>query len=333
MRPADGLRTAVTGATGYIGRALVDGLVHAGHEVVQVARAAEGLRADVPAIVGPLDATATWAEVLSTCRTVVHLGGNTSVYAAEQDSGYSEASTVEPVRRLLAATGGGRPPRVCFASTVTVYGVAPEEPVDETTPVRPITNYDRHKLEAEALLLEGHRKGRVDPVVLRLANVFGPSPVSARAKDRGVLDSAMGKALRGESLTFFGDGAMMRDYIFIDDVVAALRAAMMVEVPAERILNVISGTSRTLRSALEEVAAVAASDFGIDVDVVAAPWPEDLHPIERRDFVGIRDRIDAVLGWRPERAFLPAVKQSMACYAERSAEPQGQGAASGGEDG
>ena len=325
--------TAVTGATGYIGRAMVDALVGAGHAVIQVARAEEGLRADVPAVVGPLDEDVTWEEVLSLCRTVVHLGGNTSVYAAERDSGYSRTSTVEPVRRMLAVAGSGQPPRVCFASTVTVYGAAPDQPVTETTPVRPITRYDCHKLEAEALLLAGHQEGRVDPIVLRLSNVFGPSSVSARSKDRGVLDGAMVKALRGEPLAFFGDGSMLRDYIFIDDVVAALRAAAVVEEPADRVLNVISGTSMSVRTALEEVASVAASDFGIAVDVSSSPWPENLHPIERRDFAGTRDLIEADLDWRPERAFSSAVRQSMRCYAERSAELQRQEATPGGERG
>ncbi len=323
--------TAVTGATGYIGRAMVDALVDAGQPVLQVARAAEGLRADVPAVLGPLDEHATWEKVLSLCRTVVHLGGNTSVYAAERDSGYSEASTVEPVRRMLAVAGSGKPPRVCFASTVTVYGAAPEQPVSETSQVHPITRYDYHKLEAEALLLDAHEEGRVDPIVLRLSNVFGPSSVSVRSKDRGVLDGAMVKALRGEPLAFFGDGSMLRDYIFIDDVLAALRAAAVVDEPAARLMNVISGTSLSLRTALEEVASVAASDFGITVEVTSAPWPEDRHPIERRDFAGTRNLIEAVLDWRPERAFSAAVRQSMKCYAERSAEVQGQHVAPGGE--
>lgn len=321
--------TAVTGAAGYIGRALVDSLVGAGHPVIQVARAVEGLRTDVPAVVGPLDKDATWEEILSLSGTVVHLGGNTSVYAAEHDSDYSRASTVEPVRRMLAVAGNGQPPRVCFASTVTVYGVAPDRPVTEATPVRPITRYDRHKLEAEALLLDAHREGRVDPIVLRLSNVFGPSSVSVRAKDRGVLDGAMRKALMGEPLWFFGDGSMLRDYIFIDDVLAALRLATVVSHPAERILNVVSGTSRTVRSALEEIAVVAASDFGVNVDVAALPWPKDLHTIERRDFDGNRDLIEAVLGWTPKRAFTPAVRQSMKCYAQL----QGHQVSPGGQSG
>ena len=313
---------AVTGAGGYLGRSLVDALSASGQEVVQVARADKGLRTDIPTIVGQLDET-TWTEVLARCGTVVHLSGNTSVYSAEEDSRLSEASTVAPLRSLLRTLVEAQleqAPRVCFASTVTVYGASPDLPVTEETPVQPITVYDLHKLAAEDVLFQGLQAGLVDPIILRLANVFGPSPSSPRASERGMLDAAMRMALSRESLVFYGDGLMLRDYVFIDDVISALRSAAEVKHPSERLLNLISGDSRTLRSALQEVAAVAAAEFAIEDDVVSVPWPTSLHPIERRSFRGARQRVQTVLGWSPEQTFTDAIRKSMKSYAQRDAQ-------------
>lgn len=327
---------AVTGAGGYLGRSLVDALAASGQEVLQVARDDEGLRSDVPTIVGSLNDDATWTEILARCEKIVHLSGNTSVYTAEEDSFLSEASTVAPLRSLLRTLAKNpleKAPRVCFASTVTVYGAFPDLPVTEETPVDPITVYDCHKIAAEDVLLQGLMAGLVDPIILRLSNVFGPSPSSPRASERGMLDAAMRTALRGEPLVFFGDGLILRDYVFIDDVISALRSAAEVEHPSERRLNLISGKSRTLRNALQEVAAVAASEFAIDVDVVGAPWPTSLHPIEQRSFRGVRQRAETVLGWRPQRNFSDAIRMSMKHYARHSADHGSRRANSGGRHG
>ncbi|HYE85342.1 MAG TPA: SDR family oxidoreductase [Vicinamibacterales bacterium] len=284
----DGLRdrpVIVTGGRGYIGSCLAQALARAGAQVLSLDRRGADVRA-----------RETWDAIVQAAPLIFHLAGTTS----HTEAAGSLESTVMPVRHLIdAAKAAGRHPRVVFASTATVYGLAGVMPVDEDTPASPITVYDAHKLAAEGLLAGASEQGLIDAVSLRCANVYGPSPRASAARDRGVLNRAARQALSAGDLQVFGDGRYLRDYVYIDDVVRAFTTIATTPVLTGRVFNVGSGRGVAVGDAFALVAAGASRMTQTDIRVRTVPWPPDTHPIERRNFTASIARLTAACGWVP----------------------------------
>ena len=292
-----GARVAVTGASGYIGSVLAARLRRAGADVL----AADRSLLSAPSAAAPL----VDREV------IFHLASNTSVRAAAADPGASVRATVAPLRHLAAAARAhGHRPRVVLASTVTVYGVT-DGCVDERAVPAPATTYDAHKWEAEQVLAEATVDGVIDGVTLRIANVYGESPAPVSSADRGFLNRAIARALAGNDLSFYGDGAYVRDFIHVDDVASALLAAGRVREPRARCFNVVTAIGTPMRDALELIATTAARITGRRVAVSGTEWPPDALPIDRRSFAGSNDRIRAELGWAPHIGLAEGIARTM----------------------
>ena len=110
----------------------------------------------------------------------------------------------------------------------------------------------------------------------------------------------MKRAVEGEPLTLYGDGACLRDFIHIEDVIDAfLRAIVVPDVCDGSHYVIASGRGHTLADAYAMIAEVASERFQRRVDIVHEPEPADLHPIEKRNFVGNSHVFQKRTGWRP----------------------------------
>jgi nucleoside-diphosphate-sugar epimerase len=300
----------VTGARGYIGSALAPLLQEQGRDVRHVSRTPrEGTW-----IAADLRAIDDWARLLEGADAVVHLSARTDLRAAEADPAGDAIINIDPVRRLIdAARLAGTRPRVVYASAVTIVGPEHENPVDECTPDRPCSVYDRHKLACETLLREATAEGVLNACSLRLANVYGPGH-SINA-NRGILNMMMRRALRGEPLTLYGAGNYIRDFIHLDDVVAAFAAALEANVCDGRHYVIASGQGHSLAEAYRMIAAAAASATGLAVQINSLPEPAGLHAIERRNFVGDPALFSGLTGWRPTITLAEGIRRFFVAHA------------------
>jgi nucleoside-diphosphate-sugar epimerase len=294
------LTVAATGAGGYLASALMQGLRRAGASVLAVSRQDIAPVGGLATLRADVRTRACWDEIMSRADVIFHLAGNTSVREASRDPAASFASTVLPILHLVeAARQAGRHPRVVFASTATVYGLVDTLPVDEDVEPHPITTYDLHKLAAEKQLELASAEDIVEGVSLRLANVYGPSPGHNSSPDRGILNTATRVALDGGNLEVFGDGAYLRDYVYVDDTVRAFIMAGVQPGLDGRMFNVGSGTGVTIRDAFGVVASQVERVIGRPVPVRTVPWPANSDRIEFRHFTARIDRIHAACGWQP----------------------------------
>ena len=278
----------VTGSNGYLGSALTAALRECGASVRPVQRP----RADVRTI-------GCWIDIVAHAEIVFHLAGNTSVEDADADPEDSLRSTVQPIVHLAdAARAANRRPRVVFASTATIYGLANPLPVDEGSEPAPVTTYDRHKLLAERQLASATCQEAVDGVSLRLTNVYGPSPSNSTGRDRGILNRMARRAVAGEELCLFGDGNYLRDYVYVGDVVRAFLIAG-VRPRAYGVFNVASGTGTTVGDAFQLVAERAERRTGRRSPIRAVAWPAAADRIGSRQFIANIGRMAATFGWRP----------------------------------
>lgn len=297
-----GKTVAVTGCSGYLGSALVLGLSELPVKIIRVSQK------DLLPIIGIETIKAVdyaskdlWLELFCKADVIFHLAGPTSLYEAANDPVGSISSTLLPVVKMIeAAMLIGHRRRVVFASTATVYGLTDVFPVSESTPVKPVTNYDLHKLFVEMQLALATERGILEAVSLRLSNVYGPSSMQSSGAGRGVLNKVTQLALQGKKIPLYGGGGYLRDYVYIQDVVRAFMVTGMESGVVGKALNVASGTGIRVADVFKLVAERVESAVGGKVDVENAPWPDATDPIELRNFVASTIEIQRATDWRPK---------------------------------
>jgi UDP-glucose 4-epimerase len=316
LESISGKTIAVTGASGYIGSALVDALVKHSSKILRVSRQELVPKSGTQTLRADISTPDCWLSIVENADLIFHLAGNTSVYTADGDPAESLNSTLLPINHLVgAARKLGRKPRIVYTSTATVYGLSEHFPIDESLEPDPITVYDLHKLFAERQLALATRQGLLKGISLRLANVYGSSSSISSAKDRGVLNRVTALALQGKDLTVYGDGNYLRDYVYIDDVVHALISAGLKE-DVNGVLNVATGRSIGLKDAFLLVAKEAENATGKSVHVRPAPWPDNTNPIEYRSFIADISRLTAVFNCKPQIGLETGVGRMINSYIE-----------------
>jgi nucleoside-diphosphate-sugar epimerase len=229
------MRALVTGAAGFIGSHLTEALLAEGSEVVGLdaftdfyprcvkeanlerARShrsfelVEALLQDAP--LGPL---------LDGVDCIFHLAAQAGVRSSwgREFETYTNHNVLATQRLLEAATSAPRRPRVVYASSSSVYGDAPSLPFREDAACRPVSPYGVTKLAAEHLALLYERSHELPVVALRFFTVYGP-----RQRPDMAFHRFLTAALRGEGIRVFGDGTQTRDFTYVSDIVAAVRAA------------------------------------------------------------------------------------------------------------
>jgi nucleoside-diphosphate-sugar epimerase len=296
----------ITGARGYIGTALAKRLADTGYALRLVSRTSDAPRIAAGRTVGieyvqaDLREEGAWSELMADAHTIVHLSSRTDLRAAEADPSGDDNINIKPVRSLIrAAARSGARPRVIFASTVTIVGDQHDNPVDEQTPDRSCSVYDRHKLVCETLLRAATVRGQLRACSLRLSNVYGYGQASINA-NRGILNVMLTRATKGEALTLFGDGQYVRDFIHLDDVAEAFSAAVAIDRICDgRHYVIASGRGRAFAEVFDLVAREALLQTDRRIEIRCVPEPGDLHPIERRNFVGNSSLFHSLTGWQP----------------------------------
>jgi nucleoside-diphosphate-sugar epimerase len=163
------MRFFVTGAHGFIGRAIVERLRERGDEV----RGVDLLAGDDPAVVrGDVSLPGEWHAHVFGCEVVVHTAALVGFYSSPR--GYWEANVVAPRRVLDAAVAGGVR-RFVHLSSIVVFGFDFDGEVDERAPVRPNgVHYVDTKIASEQTVLAAHAAGEIDCTIVRPGDVYGP---------------------------------------------------------------------------------------------------------------------------------------------------------------
>ncbi|MBB5119038.1 NAD-dependent epimerase/dehydratase family protein [Streptomyces eurocidicus] len=291
-----GPSVVVLGASGFVGSAVVAELARLPVRLRAVSRGPVAVPATAEAAVevrrADLALPGAVADAVEGADAVVHLaahiGGAQSWRAADERA---ERVNVGLARDLVEACRGhpGTPPAVIFAGTIQTGSAAAPGP----------GSYAAQKTAAEEILRAGTADGAVRGVVLRLATVYGRSPLSG-STGRGVLSAMAARALGGEPLTMWHDGSVERDFLHVRDAAAAFAAALR-HVPRlqGRPWLVGSGRPERLGDVFTALAGTVAARTGKPaVPVLSVPPPAyaeagDFHTPES-DPAAFR----AVTGWR-----------------------------------
>lgn len=252
------MKFVITGGAGFLGAALANRLVSAGHRVYALddlsAGSREALDARVTFTQGDVrDVPRLWT-LLADADVVFHLAARVSVpesilYPVE----YNAVNTGGTVSLMTAARDAGVR-RVVFTSSGTVYGEQSRQPVAETARARPTNPYAVSKLAAEGYVRAIGELYRIETVVLRVFNAYGPGQRVPPSHPPVIAHFAR-QMLSGASLVLHGDppGGQARDFVYVDDVLEALIRAGEVGGLSGMTLNVGSGTDTTVAGLVDEL--------------------------------------------------------------------------------
>lgn len=299
----------VTGGCGFIGSHLCAALTASGHAVRVLDDLSTGSTANLAPgailIRGDVADPAAVAEAMAGVDGgCFHLAAIASV-----ERGVREWLTTHRVNLsgtiavLEAAARHGALP-VAYASSAAVYGEPAALPLPEDALTRPLSAYGADKLGCELHARVAGVVHKVPTCGLRFFNVFGPRQ-DPRSPYSGVISIFCDRLLRGEGIDVFGDGAQTRDFVYVTDVVAALRAAMTQAETSAPVLNVCTGRATSVLDLAATVAEVCGT--ALTVQHRPARMGEIRHSLGSPDRlrrllktgepVGLRTGLEEVVAW------------------------------------
>jgi len=303
----------ITGGCGFLGTNLIRSLMaEGGHRVRVLDNLAVGNREDlgqaavfeeadassvgqsaapVELVVGNIKDAELARQVAAGVDVIVHFAANTGVGPSVEDPRADcEANVLGTFNYLEAARAQGVP-RFVFASSGAPIG-AVEPPIHEELAAHPVSPYGASKLAGEGYCSAYWGTFGVETVALRFGNVYGPGSTHKSS----VVAKFLKDALSGAGLEIYGDGSQTRDFIYVDDLIRAVRLAATVPGIGGETFQIAANTETTVGELAERVLG-ALKEHGISD--VAVDYGKPRVGDVKRNFSDTRKAAER-LGWRPD---------------------------------
>ena len=291
-------KALVLGGAGFIGTALVKRLYEIGFDVTAMDRYWSVKPDGVECLTGDIFDTACLNDVMPNQNIVFHLVSTTVPASSNKSPIFDCETNVVGALKVLDAMVENNVGKIVFSSSGgTVYGIPDSIPITEDAPNFPISAYGIGKLAIEKYLnLYSYLYG-MHAVALRISNPYGPG--QAPEKGQGVIATFVKRALLGETIEIYGDGSVVRDFIYIDDVIDALIASEQIRKPFS-LVNIGLGQGISLLEVLVSIEKVLGNK------VTATFRPSRVCDVP--EVVLDVQKARSVLGWRPKHSFEEGLK-------------------------
>jgi UDP-glucose 4-epimerase len=314
-----GKRVLITGGLGMIGSTIARKLVREGAEVTLVDSCIEPYGANLFNVRDVRDSITVnisdirdkeSMKVLVRDRDIIfNLAGQVSHNDSLNDP-YLDADInyIGHLNVLECLRRHNRDAVVLHAGSRLQFGRIERNPVDERHPLRPRTPYALNKTAAENTYQFYHDTHGIRTVSFRIANPYGPRSQMKHSK-YSMINWFIRQAMEGRTITIFGDGKQVRDYIFVDDLADAFIGAAVTPSCYGEAFNVGSGSGNSF---LEMVRTVLETVGGGQMDFV--PWPETYINVETGDYVTDIGKICSATGWRPSTELGEGIRDTFEYY-------------------
>lgn len=255
------MKALITGGAGFIGSHLAERLLAKGWEVRIIDNESTGSRRNVPRkaryLLGDVrDKQALKRAFAGGVDIVFHLAAQVSNILSYADPSEDVTTNVVGTLNVLEECVRRGVPRLLYASSMALYGQQDRMPVSEMARCQPLSFYGISKLAAEQYVFGmASRKNLKKPLrvtALRMFNVYGPRQ-SLTNKYQGVISVFISNVLDHEPITLFGSGRQKRDFVYIDDVIAAWVRAACEPLTDGRVINIGTGRSISINAMLDAV--------------------------------------------------------------------------------
>lgn len=256
----------VTGGCGFIGSHLVESLVNDGHNVRVLDDLSTGKVGNIPQsvdlVIGSVADKYTVRSCMWNIDACFHLAAITSVQKSNEQWLPTHEVNMTGSLHVLDAAKVDRIP-VIYASSAAVYGDNAEMPLTENSTVSPLTGYGADKLGTELHARVATLEHGVPTAGMRFFNVYGEKQLET-SHYSGVISTFIDRVLKNKSLTIYGDGKQMRDFIYVKDVVLFMRAALERMKRSPSIYNVCTGRPVTIESLAKMIMTISSVQMPIE---------------------------------------------------------------------
>ena len=257
----------VTGAAGFIGSHIAQKLVDNGHQVWTIDNLRTGDPHRIPDgvqwIQGACQDDAAIAQLKNTrFDAVIHMAGQSSGQISFEDPLYDFQTNVEATVKLIEYALRTKSYRFMYASSMSVYGNVPDEPIAESRAPKPISFYGIGKLASEHYLQMYAGKG-LQPTAVRFFNVYGPNQNMNNLK-QGMISIYLAQLLKNDKVVVKGALDRFRDFIYIHDVVDFAVAVLNDARAVNGVFNCGTGVKTTVDDLLKKLMRIS----GIKKEIV-----------------------------------------------------------------
>jgi CDP-paratose 2-epimerase len=318
-------QTVITGGAGFIGTNVAASLLEQDHDVIvydSLARPGveDNLRwlqnrygSRIKVELHDIRDAAQLPRCISHADNVFHFAAQVAVTTSLVDPCFDfDVNARGTLNVLEACRACSTPPRLLFTSTNKVYGgltdvqlqrvggrYQPEQPsvlrygISEKRPLEFHSPYGCSKGAADQYVLDYARCYRIPAVVFRMSCIYGPHQCGT--EDQGWVAHFVRAALRGEEITFYGDGCQVRDLLFVDDLVQAMQLAVEhIDETSGNAFNIGGGPANAV--SLRELVAQIGELQGTAPRIRAADWREG----DQRYYVSDTRMFSRLSGWSPQ---------------------------------
>jgi len=322
----------VTGGCGFLGTSFIRSLLEEnGHSVRIVDNLTVGTREDLASVgrfsespaedVGPMGTRDAEIELVAGdildeglapraaegADVIVHLAANTGVAPSVEDPRKDCLSNVIGVLNYLEAARHGGVKRFVFASSGAAVGEV-EPPLHEELASHPVSPYGSSKLAGEGYCSAYFRTFGVETVALRFGNVYGP----LSGHKNSAVARFIKRAMDGETLEIYGDGTQTRDFIFIGDLIRAIKLSATVDGVGGEVFQIATSSETSVQELIDKLLPVLADAGMRDVEVrQTAPRLGDV----QRNYSDT-SKADRLLGWRAEVALDEGIRRTVAWFTD-----------------
>jgi UDP-glucose 4-epimerase len=320
-----GLTWLITGGCGFIGTSLINTLIkEGGHRIRIVDNLSVGSRNDLAAVADftEIDANELTAKSEATCQLIVgdilddslaikvtkdvdviiHLAANTGVAPSVENPRMDCVTNIIGTLNYLEAARQNQVQRFVFASSGAPIGEC-TPPIHEEMVPHPVSPYGASKLAGEGYCSAYFRTYGIETVALRFGNIYGPGS----GHKNSVVAKFIKQSLNGETLEIYGDGKQTRDFIYIDDLIQAIRLAATKDGVGGEVFQIATAKETTLSELVDTLVPIL-NEAGIENVKVHHTAPR-LGDVKRNysDTTKARQR----LGWQDWTTLSTGLKQTV----------------------
>ena len=303
-----GNKYLVLGGFGFLGQHILKRLLEKGYEVRALVNSSQPRRQalqdhnfeNVEIVQGDFRNPTLVKEALENVKCVYHLISTTTPASSVTDPIFDVQTNLVPTLELLKLAAEQNIKRIVFPSSGgTVYGVVSQLPVPEVHSTNPISPHGIVKLAIEKYLDWFHHMYGVQYSILRVANPYGPGQDPLRG--HGLISALLWRLAHNEPIEIWGDGQIVRDYVYVDDVAKAVIMAAEDEQPAQ-LFNVGSGSGVSIRQLIERIFEVTGHETSVKYgESRAFDVPVSVLSI---------DKIEQAIGWQPTTSLEDGIRKT-----------------------